>query len=281
MSWDYNLLIEFKEGQSPHEFAMSTALVAFQNTVFKGINSIEIHKGELIKHAKNGHTSIKPIEKVESQDSSLDVDTVKNVLNKVRGDDLLIQMMFIVPRYARRGIRKKIGNSEYTDYDLGDIIHQDENVIISIFGEKFKGYPKDYTGQHTAGAVYDARNGDKYNVRRRGGDALKNLEYVVTELEALAPCGIDTITALDRENSRETQTSSLKFHRDLTQFIYDIWGDQKSSKGITETDVIEAVDNCEDIEYLYFEEGMFIFSKFGVAGNLQNFYRLLASKTVN
>lgn len=285
MSWDYELVIRFDESKPFDEIAMDLILRAGKSLSFKGIVNLYLYKEQKINHilsedGQGSEVDITPLEKLEAEgDNLLNIDDVSGLVRKHISDDLLIESFLVVPRYHRAGMKANISGIEYIDYGLGEVVLEDANMILSLYGDGVIDFASDYSDKPRAGAVCNARNGHKYSVPSRGDDAMQNMELLVHELFSLIPAGIASIVAIDRENSSDPTTSSLRFCRDLLDFIKDIHGERKKPLGnYSKIDVLAAAEECDNINFYYSKEGLMIYSQAGSGGSLKAFYEILAAK---
>lgn len=166
---------------------------------------------------------------------------------------------------------KRYGKSK-----IGGIVESPNRAIINIVG-KDSYFPSAHNNQ--ANLVYEVGDAKDYTWYIYGDEvASKNLEELLKEIRLIADAGALSIKCVDMESSGDPRRNYLCFHRHLDSYIEDIKSFYPIAdiESISEDDLLNAVLQSEDIDFVEAEAGLVIYHKKFVTANLTQFYEKLA-----
>jgi hypothetical protein len=263
MSWNYELGIVFDDYQPPVSRFLMISNFAKTSPSLGKITFLGVYKTIYSNiYDKDGNlVQGGPVEKISyPQSLELIEQSIQHLAEKYSGEDYLVEGMWAAHRYE----------------DLDQL--EDYWAKIVVTGKQFHP-PLD---AHIPPVMYIAGDSNFFN-SRPGNESLveKNMELLVEELKYIINMGIRSIHGYDGDLSADPHEYSLCYHRDLSDFVDDIyWNSEKPSDLIPLTfdTVMEVAKTCDHLEAVQYGNGVLVYNRHGVSGDLRQFYELLTLK---
>jgi hypothetical protein len=263
MSWNYELGLIFDDYQPPIPRFLMLADFAKTSSYLGKITFLGVYKTIYSNiYDKDGNlVQGGPVEKIGyPQSSELIEQSIQHLAEKYSGEDYLVEGMWAAHRYE----------------DLDQL--EDYWAKIVVTGKQFHP-PLD---RHIPPVMYIAGDSKLFNIKfGKESPAEKNMQLLAEELKNMTNIGIRSIRGYDMEESADPSEHSLCYHRDLSDFMDDIyWKSEKPSglNPLTPNAVMEVAKTCEHLKAVQYENGALVYNTQGVSENLRQFYELLTLK---
>lgn len=265
MSWNVEIRAWFKHEQLPTQRFIGFTKHLGKSSFFSGLGRVRIYKFNFRREE---------IARFESPYAkAFSVEQVRDILQSYDEQGIVLEGLWGV-------------NSHFFDYSNSytngkqkhepsrKLIEDKWQLIITIFSKDYKPiyYPSGL------GMVCNIGKQHYYSQKISKQKELAHLNILAAlhELSVLSELDVSTMYGLNINDNPDPRTFYLVYHSDPNDFRKDmsLWTQHLTLevRNLTHEDIILAVSDCNNIEYLETREGIFVFHQDLVDGNLSEFY---------
>jgi hypothetical protein len=276
MGWDVTLQVWFKDEQ-PAKDRFIALVIHLEKSIF----FTELFR--LIIRSRDSYTG--RIAKFDISEQVLSREQIETMLKPYTENKIGFEGWWCVKSHYFNESDVYVDGRLHQHDPSRKLVERSWRMIITVPGKDYDllEYSKEI------GMVCNIGNERFYSPRISKDVGRLNILSVIHELSVLTELNVATIRGLNVDDNPDPRTFYLSYHSDPNNFCKDmtLWTQHLTlePRNLTKQDIIIAVNDCNNIEYLETIDGIFVYHQDLVDGNLAEFYtvvlRLLGAENLD